>query len=864
MAILERAADLETLHACLREAVEGEGRIVLVSGEMGIGKTTLVDQFVREVPPSVSVAAVSFDGLSIPAPLGPLFDLARTLGHDVDFLSTADVPRASVFRAIETSLRECMNPTLLVAEDAHWADEASLEFLRFLGRRIGSIRVMVIVTFRDDELPPGHLLRQVIGDLATERALRRIAVLPLSVDAIRALANGKAIDPVALHAYTGGNPFFVTEVVAAGTETPISLREAVLGRAARLGVDARETLETAAAIGARVDPLVLAGVVGRPIEREIAAAFAAGLLRADGDAIVFRHAAVQAVIAGETSPVRAQGLHARILACLERNPDAGAMTSRLAFHAEQARNQHAAHRHALDAATEATRLQSHREAADQYARALRCAVGIASEKRAEILEAHAYACFLTSRLTDAVDSQQAAADIWQRFDNRLRYGHNLRRLSRYWFFDGRYRIGAVLAERSYEVLQEFPESSEFAMACGYLAEWRIRAERLIEARELAGRAIGIADRLDDPETTVHALITAGMVQLAMGDAAGRVTLDTGLAMAQDIGHEEFELRALAHLSEAYEAHRFRPESRPYAEAGLALARTRDFSTMIALYGSVRLTMLLDACDWQSAIEESATLIGNGDTAGRLLLIAHLVWARARIRSGQAASSNLEPAQRHADTLDDPVARVMVLSARLETAWLAGTRLDDGEGLGMLEATRAASEIRIASELALWLSRTESLTVVPEWLVEPYASEMHGDPGTAAALWEEAGVPLEALRARSASDLESDLRASHAGFVALGAEPDALRVARRMQALGYRGVPRGPRPSTRQNAALLSRREVEVLTLMAEGSSNREIAGRLSVSPKTVDHHVSAILGKLGATNRQQAVAMARDLGILAI
>jgi DNA-binding CsgD family transcriptional regulator/tetratricopeptide (TPR) repeat protein len=630
-------------------------------------------------------------------------------------------------------------------------------------------------------------------------------------------------------------------------------------------VDARETLETAAAIGMRVEPLTLAGIVGRPIEREIAAAFDAGLLRAEGYAIAFRHAAVQAVIVAATSPVRAQLLHNRILAYLERHPGSGASASRLAFHAEEAGNRTAAHRYALTAAAEATRLQSHREAADQYARALRCADTIPPQANAEILEAHAYACHLTSRMPDAIASQQAAADIWDTLGNRLRYGHNLRRLSRYWLYDGRYRIGGDLAEESFESLQAFPDSAEFAMACGFLAEWRIRAARFAEARALADRAMAIANRLDDPATIAHALISAGMVQLALNDPAGTGTLDAGGALARQIGHDEFEFRAISHLAEANVTRRLRAESRSYASAGLEMARTRDLPMMIALYGSVRLMTLLDGCDWPAAIEESATLIANGGAAGRLVLIAHLVAARAGMRSGQGGPSALDPAIRHAHALDDPVAWAMVRSAQLEQAWLAGTSPGDTIVPGALLAdAHAAGDAWTASELALWQSRSGPLPAVPEWVVEPYSSELRGDLPKAADLWVETGVPIEALRARSASDLESELRAAHAGFIALGAEPDAIRVARRMHELGYRGIPRGPRPSTRQNAALLSRREIDVLTLLAEGASNREIADRLSVSPKTVDHHVSAILAKLGASNRQQAVVKSREIGVLPI
>jgi len=185
---------------------------------------------------------------------------------------------------------------VVVAEDTHWSDEASLDLLRFLGRRIRNLPAFVIATFRDDELALDHPLRRILGDLAGVPDVHRITLAPLSIEAVTELARDSDIDPAELHANTGGNPFFVSEILASGSRVPISLRDAILGRASRLSSEDREVLDAAAAIGVLVDADALTCVLGRSIEDAVERGLAVGLLQPDEDAIAFRHAAVQSVL----------------------------------------------------------------------------------------------------------------------------------------------------------------------------------------------------------------------------------------------------------------------------------------------------------------------------------------------------------------------------------------------------------------------------------------------------------------------------------------------------------------------------------------------------------------------------------------
>jgi DNA-binding NarL/FixJ family response regulator len=166
------------------------------------------------------------------------------------------------------------------------------------------------------------------------------------------------------------------------------------------------------------------------------------------------------------------------------------------------------------------------------------------------------------------------------------------------------------------------------------------------------------------------------------------------------------------------------------------------------------------------------------------------------------------------------------------------------------------------ELGLWRRRAGSDDVIPADAAEPYASQLAGDWASAAAFWDEAGCPYEAALARADSGDETALRRALDELQRLGARPAATIVAGRLRERGVRGLPRGPRPATRENPAGLTPRQLEVLELLAEGMRDSEIAARLVLSERTVGHHVGAILRKLDARNRGQATVEAVRLGLV--
>jgi len=246
--LLERSAELELLRSDLAavRAASG-GRLILLAGEAGIGKTTLVRELCGQAG-RVRVLSGACDALHTPRPLGPLLDVAAKEGGQLGAAVDEGASPSRVAAALADELRR-RSPTILVLEDLHWADEATLDAVRLLARRLDSLRTLVVATYRDDEIERTHAARLLLGELVGHPAVERLILPALSLPAVEALADGHDVDVELLHQRTGGNPFFVTEVLASGgAGVPDTVRDAVLARAARLDDDARALLDAVAVV----------------------------------------------------------------------------------------------------------------------------------------------------------------------------------------------------------------------------------------------------------------------------------------------------------------------------------------------------------------------------------------------------------------------------------------------------------------------------------------------------------------------------------------------------------------------------------------------------------------------------------------
>ena len=331
--LVERDPLVDALRSVASGALRGDGRLVFVGGGAGIGKTTVLAEFVRRMPEELAVRRGGCDNDTTPAALGPLLEAMPEIEDD---LRRDEPERPATFRRLLAMLDE--TPTVLLLEDVHWADEATLQFLRFVGRRIEHRAVLIVATYRSDEVSSGHPLTVTLGELAAAAGVTRLSVAPLSVMAVTALCAdaGARLDPVALHRITDGNPFFVTEALASGAPgMPPTVRDAVLARVAALSPAGRSALDAAAVLGAGASTELVHVVSSAPLTA-LDECLALGVLVRTGDDIGFRHEHVEKAHAADLATQGAHGVnylrywvdesHGKIF-CLVDAPDAEAAST---------------------------------------------------------------------------------------------------------------------------------------------------------------------------------------------------------------------------------------------------------------------------------------------------------------------------------------------------------------------------------------------------------------------------------------------------------------------------------------------------------------------------------------------------------
>jgi ATP/maltotriose-dependent transcriptional regulator MalT len=857
--LLEREAQLASLMGYAAEARGGDGRLVLVGGEAGVGKSALVEQVQRDVPGAQWLWGAC-DGLFTPRPLGPLFDIASKLGGELLELCRADAPREDLFRALLRQVSEPGELHALVMEDVHWADEATVDLLRFLGRRLRDAPVLLIATYRDDGLSPGDPLRVALGDLATQRSTRRIGLAPLTEQAVGVLAAGSGLDAAVLHRLTGGNPFYVTEVVQSGMgEVPPSARDAVLARTAGLGGAARSVLDAAALTGARAELDLLEQVTSCPAAA-LDELINSGLVTADGRELKFRHEIARLAVAEAVPAHRRAALHTSILAALQTagwDDD-----TRLAFHAEAARDGAAVLRYALAAAQRAAGLGAHREAAAQYERALRFADDQDSAARAALYDAFAYELGLVDRWQDAADAREHALALWRQAGDPLREGDTLRQLSRTMWRLCRGAEADQAAEAAVALLAPLGASRELAWAYANLAGGQMQNGQHETAIGVARQAQQIAESVGVPEVLSEALNTQGCAAAGLGgEWAG--PLRRALQVALSHGLQEQAGRAFANLHSVYCGQlRFAEAESCFAD-GIAYCDEHDIGTFSSCLRGERTYALAMLGRWDEAVALCQQLLtGSGASpVNRINPLTSLGQIRAR-RGEPGAWDSLDEAMRSAHGTAEPQHIRSVRLARAEAHWLAGQPAEARREAELADDVSADSDDWERGAIAVWLRRTGSARLPRGPLAPPGRQQLAGDWALAARLWTELGCRYEAAMALLGAADEDSLRTAVQIFTDLGATATARFARQQMRELGIRSIPAGPRATTRAHPLGLTRREHEVLGLICAGHTNAEIAEQLFISVKTVDHHVSAVLAKLGAPTRNAAASRAARLGLV--
>jgi len=870
MELLERAPFLDTLTGYAQDARQGSGRLVLVSGESGMGKTVLVEAFQRRLEGARWLWG-SCDGLLTPRPLGPLFDIGPQAGGELAALCRQGATRDQLFTAFLAGLAAPGPLTVVVIEDLHWADEATADLLSYLGRRLARIPVLILATYRDEEIAADHPLRMVLGDLATQRSTRRMRMPPLSVSAVAALAAAHDVDAAELHRITGGNPFYVSEILEAGWPSiPPTVRDAVGARLARAAPSTRRLVESAAVIGGRVDRELLAAVLNDPGNGTgngpddgagLDEGLSTGILMADGPGMRFRHELVRMAVEASIPPHRTAELHKRLLTALEDR--GGADPALLAHHAEGADDAPAARRHAQEAARRSAALGAHREAAAQFERALRFAAGAGDATLAALHEGLGGEYALLDRWDEAETALRTALRLHHNLGDELSAGRNLWMLSKALWRLCRGEEAAETAQEGVRVLAGQPPSPELAWAYAHLSALRLHVGQTDQAIALGEQACGLGEQLGLPEVVSYALNTIGCAQGRDGHS-GMDTIERALQIAVGADLHEAAGRAFANLqSNGNAQNRFAESERFYTE-GMAYCDERELRVFTScLLGGHAETMVFTG-NWDEATDVSRRLLDRQriSPVNKLTPLQALGTVLGR-RGEPGAWDLLDECAELAEGTGEPQNIVPVRAARAELRWVSGrSDLALEEVRSCYDQAAGRLEPWAFGALAIWLYRLgQPPAETPVGLPGPYALEAAGDWRAAAAAWDRLGRPYDAALTRLGSADEDALRAALTALDQLGARAAAAVARKRMRDLGLRAIPRGPRLATRSAPAGLTAREQEVLALVTEGLPDREISQRLFISERTVQHHVSAVLSKIGVSSRAAAAREATRIGL---
>lgn len=861
MKLLEREELLTSLQVLLRNAAAGQGSLLFLEGEAGIGKTSLLRAFAESQRAQVPVYWGACDALQTPRPLGPLFDIAGQIKGELQIALHANVERLQIFSSFLTELAR--PPALIVLEDLHWADEATLDFLRYVGRRISRTHSLLVVSFRSDEVGPSHALRLVLGDLATSGA-KRLSPQPLSVAAIQELIGDRDIDPAELQTKTGGNPFFVTEVVAAGgVRMPATVRDAVLARAGRLRPSARAILDAAAVAGPRIEPWLLQELTAAE-SGWIDECLATGVLCAQNGVFTFRHELAREAVLDALTPTKTMSLHRMVLQALQSrsSPD----LARLAHHAEGAAYEEAVLELAPAAAREAAAKGAHRQAAQQFARALKFAIAPTAQ-RAALLDDYASECQLGGMVSDAIVARRSAVTLWQDLGERSKQAISLARLAHALVVSGKNAESEATMREAASLVADDSSGAAAVVVRRWAAHLRMLDRDVAQAIHEGGLAKAAAQQLGDRESIVHCLNTIGSSLIIAGQVdEGCAQLERSRALAEEIRSDSWVASAFVNLGSACgEVYRFDLADN-YLRQGIEFCSERDidFSRLYQLSWQALVWMYRGR--WTEASGTAHVVLADRRSPVIARITALIALGRVRARLGDPAVwEALHEAQELAGNTGTLQRVALMQAARAEAAWFEGRTAETAsEASAGVDLAVRKQHPWFASELLFWCWQGDGSLPggMPDFCAQmPFAMEISGRWQEAAEMWRALKCPFEAARAMVEGD-ESAQREALTVFETIGARPMIERMRYKLRSAGVRGLQRGPRESTQNNLAGLTTKEVEVLGLLSQGLRNKEIGERLHRSSRTIDHHLAAIFTKLDVSTRAEAVSAAYRLGII--
>jgi DNA-binding CsgD family transcriptional regulator/tetratricopeptide (TPR) repeat protein len=695
------------------------------------------------------------------------------------------------------------------------------------------------------------------------RLVTRVDLPPLSPAGVEVLARHALRASEGLHELTRGNPFFLTELLRQGSEgVPRSVEDLVLGRLYKLAESVQAIVRLASIVPARFERWLMDELLS-PSIADLETCLDSGLLLADASSLSFRHELARVAVEASLSVPMAQAMNASVLAALARCDRERFSPARIAHHAARANDAEAVRKHAPAAAHLAISRCAHREAAAHYRTALAFANGASEDDRLDWLESYAVESLATNELGQAIEARESIRAILSGRGKTLCEAENLSQLAMLFVLALRNADADAASRRAIELLAPLPPSVQLASAYRVESQLRMLNRDIDESVKWGEKAIEVARKFDDKRVLAAAYGTLGAAVMFVDHEAGLIHLERALDIAFTEDFDYIAANCYSNLGSALgELFRLR-EAERYLEEGIQFS-TRNEIDVYRNYAMAWLAL----CDlflgrWENAEAHAMEVLALSSEPNTTRIMALCALGRLRIRRGDPDVEKVLDEALELAIATQTLQRIApVRLARAEAAFARG------DLPAVLVEAQAAFDLAIqrrhawfVGESAYWMRKAGSQAPVHGPCAEPYVLQLSGQWREAADAWDLIGCPYESARALSEGDHEAQLEAL-AAFERLGAGPAASALRERLRVAGVRGLPRGARSSTRGNPHGLTDRELQVLKLLASGLKNSQIAGQLSRSVRTVDHHVDSVLRKLGAKSRTEAVAVASRDGML--
>lgn len=864
MPLIERDGLLATLQQHFENIGDGEGHCILVSGEPGVGKTALVKAFCKQQSDSCSIYQGACDDLFTPRPLAPLYDVLWQVNKERWPVPPTNEERSVLFADFFQELSTKSGRLLIVFEDIHWADEGTLDFIKFFVRRIYQLPCLFILTYRDSEIYLRHPLRNVLGQIPPD-SFTKLVVTPLSKPAVVEMAAKKGYSGEEVYSITGGNPFYVNEILASYSPgVPDNIKDSILSVFERQEEGTKTAWRIFSVIpdGLEVERFAK---IKSSCNEAMDHCFAMSVIVVQKGKVIFKHELYRRTIEESLSHYQRMELNKMMLELFLDSFEEKGEIERILHYAKNANEKKLVVKYAPQAARKVASVGAHKEASKLFLTAIEFFEGGDTNELTELYNAYAYECYLCNEIKEAIAYTEKVLSAWKEKGDVEKTGDSLRFLSRLWWMDGNRKNAEDLAWQAIDLLNEEPSSSTKAMAFSNMSQLKMLSNEPGECISWGEKAIEMAKELRDEEALSHALNNVGTVQANMPSfkEKGTALIKQSLEIALKNSCHEHAARAYTNLASNS------VKAKDYAFAGKILkegiqyCEERDLDSWTTYMLSWKARMDLERGKWTAANNIAGDLLKNESQPPVVRISVLVVHAKVTMRRGhgEALPLLLEAKRMAFETLE--LQRVIPsMIALLEYEWLTGKAVIEKDDLEqtavLLQRSGVDSE---KDEFAFWMTKARRPFVPMKPFAEAYDTSSAAKVLSAAAVWEKLGCPYE--QALVLFDGKDDEKRKAITMVQdLGATAVFEKMKQAMRGLGIKSIPRGIRNSTRSNAAFLTGREMDVLQLLKEDLHNKEIASQLYISAKTVDHHISSILFKLDANSRSKAVMKAVSMGIL--